>query len=156
MACTILRRYRTRGRGLPPGQLKICRWDGNGVALSWLYSVTLRKRPSSLFRLELSIATCASFSIFLFLSTAACPLVLQRVCSPLIWHNAPFFSLVFFLLAGPSPDYVLGFVTPSTVLIHVFPVGIWAPSASHRPPTFVAWDYRSPKNWSLSFPWLLR
>jgi hypothetical protein len=122
--------------------------------LSWI-SATLRN-TSTQSRPDLPLSSRASIALrrvsYLLLShRRSLPSVLQRVCSPLLWCNAAP-SFVFLSAGRPQPGLCALIICASNSTDPRFPVGIWAQSASHLPPTFVAWDYRSLKNLSLSFP----
>jgi hypothetical protein len=125
--------------------------------------ITKRPDPISLFRP--GCFNCSATDVSPILSS---PLPLPRTAAPvplscsesaqstrLVQRGPPCFC--FFLLAGrPQPGLcALSIICAcnSTDPRFRVPVGIWAQSASHPPPTFVAWDCRLLKNWSPSSPW---
>jgi hypothetical protein len=144
--------YHADGGPDPRIVLSWSRWDGNGVTghpVVCCILGTLRKPDHAL---------VPSFRPGLHLLSA--PLfppprpVLQRVCGPFICVFLPF-RFSFFCWQAPARTcalihYAINSTDPR------FPVGLWAPFASHRLQTFVVWGYRLLKKWSPSFLRLLR
>jgi len=115
-----------------------------------------RSRSCTFFRPGLQLL-CDAPLILSPPSTVACPqsLSLQRVCGPFICAILPF-HIVCFCWQAPARTCALIHCAINSSTDPRFPVGLWAPFASHRPPTFVVWGYRLLKKWSPSFLRLLR
>jgi hypothetical protein len=136
-------------------QLKPMGWKrGHPV----LYIGQLRNSRSSctFFRPELQLLLCGAPVILSPLPTAAGPQALS--CSESAVHSfAHLYSLRFLSFCWQAPARTCAWIRCAINSTDPrLPVGLWAPFASHRPPTFVVWGYRLLKNWSPSFLRLLR